>query len=87
MNSNDLLLTARGTVLARNMSDHTGYNSRSPGLLRDISRSIFSSGVLLARCRKGGHFSQVVFLVFFFLSPPGVLQISAAWSPLAPSTP
>lgn len=62
MNSNELL-TARGTVLARNMSDHTGSNSRSPGLLRDTSRSIFSSGVLLARCRKGEHFSQVVFLL------------------------
>lgn len=33
MNSNELFLTARGTVLVRNMSDRTGPNSPSTGLL------------------------------------------------------
>lgn len=56
----------------RIMSDSTGTNSRSLGLLCDISRSVFSSGVLLARCRKRGHFSQVPscispLICFFFL--------------------
>lgn len=48
------LLAAGGTVLAGNMSDRTGSNSRSPGLLGDISSSVCSSRVLLARCREGG---------------------------------
>lgn len=48
------LLAAGGTVLAENMSDRTGSNSRSPGLLGDISSSVCSSGVPLARCREGG---------------------------------
>lgn len=47
------LLAAGGTVLAENMSDRTGSNSRSTGLLGDISSSVCSSGVLLARCREG----------------------------------
>lgn len=47
------LLAAGGMVLAENMSDRTGSNSRSPGLLGDISSSVCSSGVLLAQCREG----------------------------------
>lgn len=93
MNSNELLLTARGTILVGNMGDHTDSNSHCQVFLMTFQRASPPMEHWVLCCsqvaeREGislGLFWSSNFL--FFLSPPGGLQISAVWSLLAPSTP